>query len=162
DALAFLDVLQLAAAKEHVDEHLVLVFEEPASLVDLHIDVMFAGFGTDADFLELLLVGFGLGSFARLLVPKLAIVHDFADWRPFVGGYLDQVELRLAGHFHRLRRRHHAQLLALGTNEPDGTYSDLLVNSLSAIVLMLRMAVGWGNAFISFYFWGTALPARQS
>jgi hypothetical protein len=47
-----------------------------------------------------------------------------------------------------LRGWHDAQLLTLGTDEPDGTDTDLLVDTLATIVRW--MAVGWGNAFFSF------------
>jgi len=56
--------------------------------------------------------------------------------------------LRFAGHFHGLRGRHNSQLLTLGADEPDGTYANLFVDALATIVRW--MAVGWGNASISF------------
>ena len=52
-------------------------------------------FGTQPDFLELLLVllsAFGLFSF--LLVLELAVIHDFGTPGPDVRGHLDQVESR--------------------------------------------------------------------
>ena len=43
DPPALLDVLQFAAAEEHVDQHLVLVLQKLPGLVDLCVDVVFAG-----------------------------------------------------------------------------------------------------------------------
>src|SRR5262249_37065113 len=60
DPLPLLDVLQLPPAEEHVQQHLVLVFEELAGLADLGVDVVFAGLGADADLLQLLLMDLGL------------------------------------------------------------------------------------------------------
>ena len=101
-------MLQFAAAKEHVEQHLVLVLQELPGLVDLGLDVMLAGFGANADFLQLLLVRFVLGAFSRLLITELAEVHDLADRRPFGRRDLDKVQVRLAGHFQRLTRGDHA------------------------------------------------------
>src|SRR5947207_3367215 len=56
DSLPFVDVLQLAAAEQYVEQHLVVVFEELAGLVDLGFDVVLAGLGANANLLELLLV----------------------------------------------------------------------------------------------------------
>src|SRR4051812_50977 len=53
DSLALLNVLQLTAPEEDVDQHLVLVLEELAGLVDLGFDIVVAGLGADPNFLEL-------------------------------------------------------------------------------------------------------------
>src|SRR5262249_54784624 len=126
----------------------VLVFQKFASLIDLYVDVVFAGLGADADFLELLLMRLGLGAFARLLVAKLAVVHDLAHRRPLGRRDFDKIKLCFASHFHGLRSRHNAQLLTLRTDESNGTDPNLFVDTLATIVRW--MAVGWGNASISF------------
>ena len=94
-------MLQLAAAEQHVDLHLVVVLEELAGLVDLRLDVVLAGLGPDADLLELLLVRL-LVRLLGLGVLELAVVHDLAHRRPLGGGDLDQVQPGLAGHLQRL------------------------------------------------------------
>jgi hypothetical protein len=59
-----------------------------------------------------------------------------------------------------LRGGYDAQLLTLDADETYGTDADLLVDALAAVVRW--MAVGWGNAFISFINEGTATPVRRS
>src|SRR5262249_1123150 len=150
DALALLDMLQLPAAEEDVEHHLVLVFQELARLVDLDLDVMVAGLGADADFFELLLVWLSLALFAGLLVAELAVVHDLADRRPLLGGHLDQVELCLAGHLQGLRGRDDAELFAVGADQPHGADADLLVDPLVRLSIMLRVTVAGTNTLASF------------
>jgi hypothetical protein len=41
-------------------------------------------------------------------------------------------------------------LLAVDADESNWADADLLVDSLATIVCVLRVAVGWGNAFDSF------------
>ena len=60
DALAFLDVLKLATLVQHIHQHLVLVLQEFASLIDLGFDVMLIRLGPQPDFLQLLLMRLGL------------------------------------------------------------------------------------------------------
>ena len=50
---AFVDVGQFAAAEDDGDEHLVLVLEKALRLLDLELDVVIAGLGAEADFLDL-------------------------------------------------------------------------------------------------------------
>jgi hypothetical protein len=64
--------------------------------------------------------------------------------------------LCFAGHFHGLRGRHNSQLLTLRADEPDGTNANLFVDTLATIVRW--MAVGWGNASISFNYELGLLP----
>ena len=75
---------------------------------------------------------------SRLLVAELAVVHDLADGRPFLGGNLDQIHARFAGHFHGLGRRDDAVLLALGADQADGTEADLLVDAGATAVARAR------------------------
>lgn len=103
NAPAFFNVLEFAAAEQHINENLVLVFQEFARLVNFGFDVVVAGFGANPDFLELLLVWLVLGFLVRLLVTKLAVVHDLADRRPFGRGDLNQVELSFARQIQGLR-----------------------------------------------------------
>ena len=73
DPAAFLDVGQLPATEEHVDQHLVLVLQELACPVDLDPDVLVAGLGTDPDLLDLDLMLLLLGLPLLLFVLELAV-----------------------------------------------------------------------------------------
>ena len=78
DPAALVDVRQLAAPEEDVDQHLVLVFEELAGTLDLDLDVVVAGLGPDPDLLDLDLVLLLLGSFffwVYLNLPKSMILQ---------------------------------------------------------------------------------------
>src|SRR5262249_28824148 len=162
DPLALLDVLQFAAAEQHVDQDLVVVLEELAGLVDLGLDVVVAGLGADADLFQLLLMDLVLAALARLLVTQLAVVEDLAHRRGLVGGDLDEVEVGLAGHVERLRRRHDAQLFAVGADQAHRTDADLLVDARTAVLFpLLRLTIGRTNTSIS-SFCGTRVgcPSR--
>lgn len=128
------------------------MLQEFTCLVDLHIDIVLSGLGSNTNFLEFLLVRLVLGDFDLLYVAELAVVHDLADRRPFGGGHLDEIELGLAGHFQRLRRRHYTQLLAVDADEPNWGDADLIVDPLAGSV-ELRMTV-WGNTLFSFSIYG--------
>ena len=98
---------------------------------------------------------FGLAALARLLVAELAVVHDLADRRPFVGGDLDQVEAGLAGHLQGLGGRDDAELLAVGADQADGADADLFVDAGAAAVARARgVAVERWDAS-SPWSWGT-------
>ena len=130
DPSALVDVGQLAAPEEDVDQDLILVLQELAGPLDLDLDVVVAGLGPHADFLDLDLVGLLLAGAFLLLVLELAVVHDLADRRPFVGRDLDEVETKLAGGFHGLAGRQDAEHGAVGANDADGRNADLFVDPL--------------------------------
>jgi len=115
------------------------VLQEFAGLVDFHLDVVFAGLGADADLFQLLLMGFGLGALAGLLVTELAVIEDLADRWPFVRRDLDQVQVRLTGQVEGLRGWDNSELFAAGADEADRADPDLLVDTLTPI--LLRVAV---------------------
>ena len=54
---------QLAAAEQDVDQHLILMLEEFAGPLDLDLDIVVAGLGPNADFLDVDLVLLLLASF---------------------------------------------------------------------------------------------------
>src|SRR5262249_8559949 len=130
--------------------HAVLVLKEAARLVDLGVDVVLAGLGADADFLELLLVLLLLAGLAGLLVLELPVVHDLAHRRPLVGGHLDEVEVGLAGHLHRLRGGDDAELRAAGADQANRADADFLVDPLLLLPFAVRVAVAGTNTWISF------------
>ena len=81
----------------------------------------------DADFLQLLLVRL-LVALLGLGVLELPVVHDLAHRRPFLVGHLDQVQTGFASHLQRLGGCHDAVLLALGSDQSDGSDPDLFVH----------------------------------
>ena len=84
-------------------------------------------------------MGLGLAGLPRLFVAELAVVHDLADGRALAGGNLDEVKAKFAGHVHRLGGRDDPVLLAIGSNQPDRTQTDLFVDTG-------RVAVAAGGA----------------
>jgi hypothetical protein len=132
-------MLQLPTAEEHIDQDLVFVLKEFACLIDLHVHIVVPCFGTDADFLELLLVGLCFVAFAGLLIAKFAVVQDFADWRPFAGRDLDEVELGLASQIESLIGWHDPKLFPVDAYEANRADANLLVDALIAVVLRLAI-----------------------
>ena len=128
DAATFVDVGELATAKQNFDQHLVFLVEELARPLDFDFDVMPAGLGTDADFLDVNLVLLLLVRLLFLLILELAIVHDLADGRPFAGGDLHEIQPRLPGQLHRLARRHDAKHGPFVVDHPNGRDPNLLVD----------------------------------
>jgi hypothetical protein len=59
----------------------------------------------------------------------LAPVHDADHDRASLGGHLDQVEAGLAGGSARFIEGNDADLLSVGTDETDGTETDLFVDT---------------------------------
>src|SRR5262245_60878381 len=143
DPLALLDVLHLAAFEQHVDKDLVLVLEELAGLVDFGFDVVIAGLGAEADFLQLLMMRFGL-VFGLLLLQELELaeVHDLADGRALGGGDLDEIEACFPRHLQRLGGRNDADLFTLGPNQAHGADADLFVDPLMVAAVVWSKAIG--------------------
>ena len=77
---------------------------------------------------------------------ELAKVHDLADRLSFLERHFDEVELDLAGHFHGLRGRHHAQHLSVGPDEPNRSDANLIVDSLASIFAAITVAVAVENS----------------
>lgn len=92
DSLSFVDVRHFPAAKNHRYRDLVTMAEEVAGLIDLELDVVFAGLRPQPNLLEFGLMDVGFVLLLFLLVFELAEIHDPADWRPLIGGNLDEVE----------------------------------------------------------------------
>ena len=146
DPPALLDVLQLAAAEQHVDQHLVLVLQELAGLVDLGVDVVVAGLGADADLLQLLLVD--LRSWSPCATAGSGTCRSPGSCRPAAARWRPPRPGRgwprgpspgpgTVGH--------DAELLAVGADQADGADADLLVDPRAAVVRRLRMTVGRRN-----------------
>src|SRR5262245_12614698 len=72
DPPAFVDVLQVAVAELHLEEDLVVVFQELPRLADFRIEIVVAGVRTDANFLAFLLVLLSGRLLLRLLIAEFA------------------------------------------------------------------------------------------
>jgi hypothetical protein len=90
----------------------------------------------------------GLGVLLGLFVAELAVVHDLADRRPLHGRNFDQIQASLTCLFESLSRGNNTKLLALGANEPNWTYANLLVNAIAAVAVAINW--GWGDTDTSF------------
>jgi hypothetical protein len=128
DALAFFNVLHFAATELHLQHHLVAFLQEFASLVDARINVVFAGLGPNAKFLEFLLVRL----LARLLglgVLELTVIHDLANRGSLRGRDFHEVQTEFAGHFEGLLGGHNAVLFAFSSDEANWADADLFVEA---------------------------------
>jgi len=126
-----------------------MVLEELPRLADLRVQVVIAGVRADANLLAFLLVLLGGRLFLRLLIAKLAVVHDLTNRWTLHGRNFHEVLARLAGQFLRLIGWHNTKLLALCTDQADRTNSDLLVDSQAAVNLRAD-ALGRRDTKISF------------
>ena len=125
----------LAAFELDVDLHFVLVFQKRPSLLDLEVDVVLAGLGSQPNFLELRLVRLGVvGVLLLLLVLELSEVHDAADGRPLVGADFDQIQPGLACQCQRIQRGNDAVHVAILVDDSDGRDPNLLVEPLGLVV----------------------------
>ena len=95
-------------------------------------DVVLARLGSDANLLDLALMGVALGLPLLLLVLEFPIVHDAADGRPLVGSHLNEIQIGFPGPRQSLVGADDAQQLAVGGNDSDGRNADLLVDPLIA------------------------------
>lgn len=121
---------ELAAPEPHDQLELVAVLQQARRRLDLRIEVMLVDLRRDPDFLPgdrpLLLLGFTLALLR--LVSKLPKVTDLADRRDGRRGDLDEVIALALSERERTRRGNDAQLLPVGSDEPDGGNADLVVD----------------------------------
>ena len=73
DPAAFIDVGELSAAEQHVHQHFVFLFKEFLGALDLDLDVVIAGLGSNSDFLDVNLVLLLLAELLLLGVFELAV-----------------------------------------------------------------------------------------
>jgi len=95
------------------------IAKELPDLAQLVFQVAGIGAGMELDFLDLryLLSLAGLLGLYGLLIPKLAVVHDLADWRNGIGRNLDKIQPLLVGHTLRLACRHDTDHLSIGIQD---------------------------------------------
>ena len=108
---------------------LVFIFDEPVDMVQFYLDIVFAGFGSNLDFLYLERTLFFLGFllFFGLLVFIATIVHDFTDRRIRVRRNLHQIETIVTGDSKGLVRGNNADLIAVRVDDSDFFCSDVFV-----------------------------------
>lgn len=130
---------QLPTAKDYRDGHFVFVLKKFAGMVDLEIDVMLSGLGTNPYLLEPSVVGVRLVLVLAffLLVLELAIVHDPADRRLLSRSDLYQIEAGRCCNLNGLFRFQNAKLLAIVGDDSDWCYADLLIDPLCFFDLLI-------------------------
>lgn len=99
-------------------------------MVTLEIVIMLVRLGTIPHFLQLEAVLPFLGRLIlfRLLVLEFAKIKDATDGRTTVGGNLNQIQFIFVGPVESLFYRHNTKLLAFGTDEPDRSYPNPLID----------------------------------
>lgn len=119
------------ATEEHGELDFVAVVEEIAGAVDLDAQVVVVDFGTDADFLELGLLGVGASFllFFALLVFPLAIVHDLADRGLGLGCDFHEIKARVECPLLGFVEVGHTDLFVLIVDESNGRQANLIVDS---------------------------------
>jgi hypothetical protein len=89
-------VQHLAASKEYCELYLVAFLQELACVIQLDIEIMLLGFGSEPDFLEshrvVVVFLVGLPKPAFLLIQPFAIIHYPADRRVTVRSDLDKIQ----------------------------------------------------------------------
>ncbi len=133
DPLSFINVGQFATPEHDRHDDLVFVLQESLRLVDLEIDVVLAGLGTESYFLDFRLVDVGAMEFLFLLILELAEVHDPADGRFLVRGNLDQIKPSLPSASQRLVGGDDPELASFGGDHADRGNPDLLVDAMVLI-----------------------------
>jgi hypothetical protein len=126
---AEVDVGHFTAAEHEVELDLVSLLEEFFGLVELGVLIVVVDAdGLDAEFLELRDVsGVGFLFFFPLLVFPLAVIHEAADGRLFVGGDFDEIEAGVLGEADGLQGGDDADLFIGFIDESDGSDTNLFV-----------------------------------
>ena len=126
-----LGVLDFTAAEAQTNFDFRTAFQEFTGLADTNLCVMFAGFGTQADFFDLhLLLRFTRLTFPfGLFVLIFAVVDKPADRGVSFGSDFDQIEITLLGQTHGLGWGHDAQLFSGLIDHPNFGRSDLFIDA---------------------------------
>ncbi len=111
---------QFPSAKNHRSFDLESLSKEATDMFELKLIIVFLGFGPETDLLKLDRMLLFLGSFflLGLLVEILSVIHDATDWRPDIGGDLDEIQSPACGYLERLRGGHYADLRAVFIDKP--------------------------------------------
>jgi hypothetical protein len=134
--MAQLLVYHLSPAKHHRYFNLKATSQKILNMLQLEVIVMFLSLGTKSDFFKLNGMLFLLGrlDLFRLLVKKLAIIHDTAYWRPDIGCDFYQIESTAGGYFKSLVGRDYTDLGAVFIDQPNLRDSDSPINPGSRFV----------------------------
>ncbi len=126
-----------AALEEHLNLHLVAFLEEADGVVGLELEVVLVGLGSEADFLDDDLRGFGLDVLLLLLlfVEELLVVHHFAHGRGGLGGDFHQVEAELVGEGECLAQGDDFRLKIL-TDDPHGRCCNELIDLMRVLFFL--------------------------
>ena len=104
---------------------------QAASLLHLELNVVFAGLGTEANFLQLNLMRFlVLGRLALLFVLELAVIQNSADGRPLQRRDFDEIQAGVISGAQSVGRRQYAQHLAILVHNTDLRDADLLIDAM--------------------------------
>ena len=108
----------------------ILIFNEPADVVQFYLNIVFACFGPDLDLLDLkrTLLFFGLLLLFGLFVFIATIIHDFTDRRICIRRYFHQIETEIAGNGEGLVGRNNAYLCSVRIDDSDFFCSNVLVD----------------------------------
>ena len=133
DIAAGLGVGDLAAAELYEQADLVTLVEETTRVLDLEVEVVLVGLGSELDLFELLrlLVALGLALALGGLVLELAVVHDLADWRHGLGIDLYQLQTLFVGPRDRVVGGEDTELRAVGVDYSYVATTDASADSVS-------------------------------
>lgn len=121
----------LPPAQPNGELDFIAFFQEAASLVALHLDIMVVGIRLHPNLFELddLLV---LACFALLLglvIAELAVIHQPAHRRVGIRRNLDKVQTTLLSHLLSLESRHDTYLLAQFIDQANLRYTNAPINT---------------------------------
>ncbi len=108
---------------------LVLIFNEPIDMIQFYLDIVFACFGPNLDFLYLKSTLFFLGLllFLGLLVFVSTIVHNFTDRRIGIRRNLHKIKTEITGNGKGLISRNNTYLGSIRVDDSDFFCSYVLV-----------------------------------
>ena len=140
-----LRVRHLASPEHHGELDLVPLFEEPAGVAHLEVEVVLLDPRAHLHFLQLhvVLLLARLARLTLLLVLELAVVHDAADRRPGKRRDLHEVQPLLFRDLHRPFDRQNSDLLAVRRDHADGADPDLPVHTHLLVDTPLSGFSGW-------------------
>lgn len=98
---AFIDVGILSSSEQNCHLNFVVVLQEANRFLDLKTDIVFTGFGSDANLFEPGLMRLVLGLAFFLVVIEFAKIHDTANRRLRVASNFNQIKLSFFGFFER-------------------------------------------------------------
>lgn len=121
-------------AENDADFDFVAVLQKAARLLDLEVDVVVAGLGTQSNFLELRLVLLRVLRVSLFLfVLELAVIHDSADGRTNIRRDFNEIETGLNGLLQSLAGGNNADDLSVLANDSNRRDADLIVYPMGSL-----------------------------